>query len=237
MSSHPLDGPTSCSMEIPVVRVPIANPAYDSALYRSRPEPRIGYPQPVRSGLIHRSRRFQHLAGGDDGAQINLYSHTHSTVMDAAGSCSPRKYRFPCWLPQQTPCGYVANAHQHLEPAAPASTGSRAVRARYWHPGRADRIEAINPLRWHSPGAIFGLAWQFPRPPALQGLISPVSARRWRPATPKAAVFSRIRRFLGQSAPGAFGRKRCAQRGTAAGPVPHHCGIMRTRYARASWSG
>ena len=59
--------------------------------------------QPVRSGFIHHPGQFQRLVRGNDGARLNLDDHASLAVMDTAGPHSPRKYRFPCWPPQQTP--------------------------------------------------------------------------------------------------------------------------------------
>ena len=52
-------------------------------------------PQPVRSGFIHQFGQFQHLFGGDDGAQPNLDSHALSSGADMADPASPARV----WAP------------------------------------------------------------------------------------------------------------------------------------------
>ena len=88
-------------------------------------------------------------------------------------------------------------------------------------------MEGINPLRWHSPGATFGLAWR--DSPILRRCRGPYRRiLRGGGGQPPRNRPSSAGSVLGERAPGAFGRKRYAKRGTAAGPLPHHNGIMRT---------
>ena len=50
---------------------------------------------PPRSGFIHQFGQFQHLFGGDDGAQPNLDSHALSSGADMADPASPARV----WVP------------------------------------------------------------------------------------------------------------------------------------------